>query len=161
MIEQYLTNPEFETYYPKLNGLRGRIVRDFDASGIGIPEAREKGQDWTLSADSHTSNQVSVPWQGLSLLIPPRLDESSNYEFPRPCSITRRSLRESSDYEIAPRLVVETLLRGRMDLRFFALRYEPYGSYQRTQKDNGGRDRARPCPRTATRAVPANFSWLD
>jgi cyclopropane fatty-acyl-phospholipid synthase-like methyltransferase len=28
MIEQYLTNPEFETYYPKLNGLRGRIVRD-------------------------------------------------------------------------------------------------------------------------------------
>jgi ubiquinone/menaquinone biosynthesis C-methylase UbiE len=28
MNEEYLTNPEFETYYPKLGGLRPRIVKD-------------------------------------------------------------------------------------------------------------------------------------
>jgi cyclopropane fatty-acyl-phospholipid synthase-like methyltransferase len=28
MIEEYITNPEFETYYPKLSGLRPRIVKD-------------------------------------------------------------------------------------------------------------------------------------
>ncbi len=28
MIEEYITNPEFETYYPKLNGLRPRVVKD-------------------------------------------------------------------------------------------------------------------------------------
>ena len=28
MIEEYITNPEFETYYPKLNGLRPRIAEN-------------------------------------------------------------------------------------------------------------------------------------
>jgi hypothetical protein len=28
MIEEFVTNPEFETYFPKLNGMRRRIARD-------------------------------------------------------------------------------------------------------------------------------------